>query len=115
MSTGQQITLGLALALVIASLWRGQQLQPIWSVVINQQQGNTQIGPALKNVGADALFLLIIVWLAGLTPDASKMTGALLVGMWLLFLFHAPRESGSGATSNTSSINVLGVIPIHGV
>lgn len=101
-STGQTITLGLGAALVIASLWRAGRLQQIWLILANQQGENTtDLLPALKNVGADLLFLIIVVWIAGLSDDASKVTGALLVALWLLFLFHQPTEGASGQVHKT--------------
>jgi len=102
MNTGQNITLGLASVLVVASLWRGQQIQPVWSALTNQQ-ANVALAPYLKNIGLDLAFLIVVVWLAGLSPDAGQMTGALVVGLWLLFLMHP-----GGASASSKQALVIG-------
>lgn len=104
MSTGQKITLGLGVALALASLWRGQQFQELWKILTNQDPNN--LVPTLKNIGIDVVFLIIVTWMAGLGPDASKITGALLVALWLLFLMQP-----AGSTQKT----VLPVINFRGV
>lgn len=102
MKTGQSITLGLGAALVLASLWRGQQFQDLWKIITNQDT-STQLVPILKNIGLDALFLIIVVWIAGFGDDAPKMTAALLVALWLLFLFHSGDQVGTASAGSKQS------------
>ena len=92
MKTGQQITLGLASALIIISLWTGQQIQPVWNALTNQDT-SVAITPYLKNIGLDIVFLVVVTWLAGLSDDAGMMTSALLVAMWLLYLMHPSKRT----------------------
>ncbi len=106
MTGGQKITLGLGVALALASLWRGQQIQELWKILSNQ--GSDQLLPVLKNIGIDVVFLIIVTWLAGLSDDTSKITGALLVGLWLLFLM---QPSGQAHQQKT----VLPIINLRGV
>jgi hypothetical protein len=99
MNTGQQVTFGLALSLVLVSLWKGGDVQAIWTT-ISTNSGGDQLKPEMLALGTDTLFLIVIIWLAALGPDAAKMTGALCVALWLAFLLHGSREQ-AGATKSS--------------
>jgi len=95
MTTGQQVTLGLAGSLALVSLWKQQSLQGLWKLTTNQGPV-TDPGAIFKPIGLDLAFVLILTWVAGLTPDAGKPTGILLVGLWLLFLMHPGQAASTG-------------------
>lgn len=86
----QQTTLLLVVALAIASLWRGQHLQNLWSDVTNMTGNLPAMTPDLVPIGLDAIFVVVIVFIAGLSDTAGKLSIALVVGLWLLFLGVVP-------------------------
>jgi len=92
MQSGYQTsTLLLASTLAVVSLWANGHAQNIWTGLSqNAQTQGKQIDLAveLKPVGLDIVFVFIIAFIAGLSDDAGKMSIAVVVGAWLLFLMH---------------------------
>ena len=94
----QQSTLALAGTLAVISLWRAQHLQHVWSVLAtNQNPARLDLRAEVAPIGSDLLAVAILVFLAGLNQTAGKMTVAVSVALWLLFLM-----SGVAPTPSTA-------------
>jgi hypothetical protein len=94
----QGTVFGLAISLILVSLWRRGELAGFWHGVTTGQASQLK-GPLLV-MGRDVLFLVVALWLADLSPDATKMVIALLIALWLLLLFNwnnVGSETGFGA------------------
>jgi len=93
-------TLLLVGSLALVSLWRDQHLQRIWTMLAtNTNPSGASLPGELRPIGIDLVGVGVIVFLAGLSPDAGKMMIALSSGLWLIYLMSrgsiSPHQAGA--------------------
>lgn len=92
----QSSTLALAGSVALVSLWHNQVLQSAWSVLsTNQNTGNVDLSSEVQMIGVDLVGVAILTFVAGLSDDAGKITIAIAVAAWLLFLMSSHKSNNT--------------------
>lgn len=103
MESGYQMsTLALVGSLALVTLWRGQHLQNIWSVLAtNSNPKSVDMRAEAAPIGIDLLGVAILTFIAGLSEDAGKLAVAVAAGLWLVFLVNGARGNSSSGILDT--------------